>query len=191
MKRVRPASIELLNAQRAVKISMPELRSFAQRAIALVWPRKRANISLGDAVLIVIVSDKRMAELHEQFCGIAGPTDVLTFQHGEIVISALTAARQARVYRVSLAREIRLYILHGLLHLCGYDDTEPRARAAMRRLQKGLLALAIRLEKARSFERGSPRVNLRDAPAASSPGNGLNERGHRQRGGRIAGHRKK
>jgi probable rRNA maturation factor len=81
-----------------------------------------------------------MAELHKQFCGLAGPTDVLTFHHGEIVISAHTAARQARAFGNSVGDEIQLYLLHGLLHLAGFDDTEPRDRKKMHQLQQKLLA---------------------------------------------------
>jgi probable rRNA maturation factor len=85
-----------------------------------------------------------MAALHKEFCGLAGPTDVLTFQHGEIVISAETAARQARIFHSNLTAEIQLYLLHGLLHLAGFDDTAPDARKRMHQLQKKLLASALR-----------------------------------------------
>jgi len=84
-----------------------------------------------------------MAALHKEFCGLAGPTDVLTFQHGEIVISAETAARQARIFHSSLATEIQLYLLHGLLHLAGFDDVTTQQRKRMQRLQDKLLAAAI------------------------------------------------
>jgi probable rRNA maturation factor len=81
-----------------------------------------------------------MAELHKQFSGVSGPTDVLTFHHGEIVISAQTAVRQARIFGNSLCSEIQLYLLHGLLHLAGFDDVEPRQRKQMMRLQEKLWA---------------------------------------------------
>ena len=45
---------------------------------------------------VAIVSDRRIAEIHVDFMGIAGPTDVITFDHGDIVISAETAAQMAR-----------------------------------------------------------------------------------------------
>lgn len=85
-----------------------------------------------------------MAELHKRFCGAPGPTDVLTFHHGEIVISADTAARQARVFGNSLCGEIQMYLLHGLLHLAGFDDNEPRERKKMHQLQEKLLAILRR-----------------------------------------------
>ena len=83
-----------------------------------------------------------MAELHRRFIGIAGPTDVITFQHGEIFLSAETAERQAADYRTSLHDELRLYLVHGLLHLAGYDDRRPAERKRMERLQEKIVAQA-------------------------------------------------
>ena len=85
-----------------------------------------------------------MAALHKQFCGIPGPTDVLTFQHGEIVISADTAAMQARMFGTSVTAEIQLYVLHGLLHLAGFDDATPSKRRQMHQLQKRLMTTVLR-----------------------------------------------
>ncbi len=72
-----------------------------------------------------------MARLHRDFGGVPGPTDVITFQHGEIVISAETASRQARANRQPLPREIFRYIVHGLLHLNGHRDDTAAARRKM------------------------------------------------------------
>ena len=69
-----------------------------------------------------------------------GPTDVITFQHGEIFISAEMARRNARRFGNSLVRELRLYIVHGLLHLQGFDDREPRKARKMEALQRKILA---------------------------------------------------
>jgi probable rRNA maturation factor len=73
-----------------------------------------------------------MSQLHQRFLGIAGPTDVLTFElehdprgrvtAGEIVICVPEARRQARVRRITVERELFLYALHGMLHLSGFDD---------------------------------------------------------------------
>jgi probable rRNA maturation factor len=81
---------------------------------------------------LVIVNDARMSDLHEQFLGIAGPTDVLTFEvdhdprgrvtSGEVVVCLGEARRQARERKASVERELLLYALHGLLHLSGFDD---------------------------------------------------------------------
>ena len=93
---------------------------------------------------ILIVSDRRMAALHKEFCGITGATDVLTFQHGEIVISADTAATQARMFHTNVTAEIQLYVLHGLLHLAGFDDATPSKRRQMHQLQRKLMTTVLR-----------------------------------------------
>jgi probable rRNA maturation factor len=80
-----------------------------------------------------------MAELHWRFLQQRGPTDVITFQHGEIFVSTETARRQARRFATSLGRELRLYIAHGLLHLHGFDDKKRAAAAEMTRAQERLV----------------------------------------------------
>jgi probable rRNA maturation factor len=98
-------------------------------------------------IVVTIISDRQMARLHQRFSGVAGPTDVLTFHHGEIVISVETARRQARAFGSTTENELRLYILHGLLHLYGFDDRSARARAAMHQVQDQLLSDALRRER--------------------------------------------
>ncbi len=92
-----------------------------------------------EELTIALVSDRRMADLHVRFLGVAGPTDVITFQHGEIAISVDTASRQAKAFRTSVEHEIRLYIVHGMLHLHGFDDTTTEAARRMMRTQERLL----------------------------------------------------
>jgi len=91
---------------------------------------------------VVLVSDRRMAKLHEQFMSIAGPTDVLTFQHGEVVVSVETARENAARFGTSPEQEIRLYIVHGFLHLLGFDDISPKDAREMERLQAEVLQSA-------------------------------------------------
>ena len=142
MRRRTLPPIEVRNVQRTIRVSTDRLQRFANTACALVWKHKRprAEITSVPEITVLIVSDRRMAALHKEFCGLAVPTDVLTFQHGEIVISAETAVRQARMFHSNLACEIQLYLLHGLLHLAGFDDLATNQRRQMHRLQKKLLA---------------------------------------------------
>jgi probable rRNA maturation factor len=142
MRRRTPPPIEVRNVQRTIRVSTDRLQRFANTACALVWKHKqpRAEIVSVLEITVLIMSDRRMAVLHKKFCGLAGPTDVLTFPHGEIVISAETAARQARMFHCNLMAEIQLYLLHGLLHLAGFDDLAANPRRQMHRLQKKLLA---------------------------------------------------
>jgi rRNA maturation RNase YbeY len=81
-----------------------------------------------------------MASLHRRFLKQSGSTDVLTFQHGEIFISPETACRQARTFGNSLARELRLYVVHGLLHLHGLDDRSEADARRMKATQEKILA---------------------------------------------------
>jgi probable rRNA maturation factor len=94
-------------------------------------------------IFIWLVSDRRMALLHRKFLGQSGPTDVLTFQHGEIFISVDTARRQARAFENPLLRELKLYIVHGLLHLHGFDDQTPAEARRMRNAQEKILRCAL------------------------------------------------
>jgi probable rRNA maturation factor len=145
MKLPSPPLITIRNVQRSVLFSTPKLQRFVGIACKLVWQTKRpkSEIASLNRIHILIVSDRRMAALHKEFCGITGATDVLTFQHGEIVISAETAARQARIFHSNLMAEIQLYLLHGLLHLAGFDDVTAHQQQRMQRLQSKLLATAI------------------------------------------------
>jgi probable rRNA maturation factor len=133
--------IVVSNRQRAVRVDLADLQAFAMAALAacLKTPARKSDL-LGrlEQVDVVLVSDKRITEIHRRFLSDATPTDVITFQHGEIVISVETAKRQARLFRTSVQHELRLYLAHGLLHLHGYEDKTSRGAATMKRLQEKL-----------------------------------------------------
>lgn len=132
------ATITVQNLQKRVRIKVRSLEELAVKALGscleLSAPQKSGLIGLPE-VSVAIVSDRRMAALHEKFMNQAGPTDVLTFDHGEIVISADTASRNAQVFRNPVARELLLYVVHGLLHLHGFDDGTPADRRKMEKAQ--------------------------------------------------------
>lgn len=129
----------IVNLQRKVKLEARDYAGFLAEAIAAIEEAEG-----GDAA-VAFVSDRRMRELNKIFRGKDATTDVLSFPHeadefeqadqrflGDIVISAEEAARQAEENGLSLEAEIKQLILHGLLHLCGYDheadDGEMNAR---------------------------------------------------------------
>jgi probable rRNA maturation factor len=135
-------AIAVRNRQRGVDVELPDLQCFAGLALSecLKLPgRKGGVLSRLEEIDVVLVSDRRMAELHQRFLDEPGPTDVITFQHGEIVIGAETAERQARAFRTSMDLELRLYIAHGLLHLRGFDDKTAAGAAEMKRVQEKLV----------------------------------------------------
>ena len=89
---------------------------------------------------VALVDDETSARVHKDFMDIDGPTDVITFHHGEIVIGAAVALRQASEYGEPLPREILRYFIHGLLHLAGHEDADPTERAAMEAAQETIVA---------------------------------------------------
>ena len=134
--------IQVRNLQRKIPVNVAELQQFAVKILRLcsqLRKEKRTDLSKLRDIFVWLISDRRMSRLHRQFLGKTGPTDVLTFQHGEIFISVETAKRHARAFGNSLVRELQLYIIHGLLHLHGFDDrTEPGARR-MEKMQAKIL----------------------------------------------------
>ena len=129
--------IAVLNRQRAQAVDLCSLTRFAQRALEKVETVER--IALPADIGVALVSDRRIAAIHLRFMQTAGSTDVITFQHGEIVISVETAHRQARHLGKEPFDELCLYLLHGLLHLAGYDDATASASREMNRLQRRLM----------------------------------------------------
>ena len=135
--------ISLHNRQRKVRVDFPWLRRFAPVALsACLRHPAHAKTPLPHLpeVEVTLVSDETIARVHRDFMDIPGATDVITFDHGEIVISAETAQANAAQYGRSLQEELALYIVHGLLHLNGHEDKEPATAARMHRLQESILA---------------------------------------------------
>ena len=132
------------NLQRKIDVDVLELRGFAAKAVQQtlrLQTQKRTDLRKLSKVFVWLISDRRMALLHRKFLGQSGPTDVLTFQHGEIFISAETARRNARAFGNSLVRELKLYIVHGLLHLHGFDDRTPGEADKMKSTQEKILRI--------------------------------------------------
>ena len=87
-----------------------------------------------------LVDDDTSDRVHREFMNIEGATDVITFHHGEIVIGAEVAHRQASEYGEPPAREILRYLVHGILHLAGHEDENDSDRARMEQAQESILA---------------------------------------------------
>lgn len=139
-------AISVRNRQRSVGVDIASLERFARKALDYSLRHKKrgaTELMRLHAISVLLVSDRRMAELHRRFLGKRGPTDVLSFEHGEIVVSVETAVRNARRFRSSLGKELRLYIVHGLLHLHGFDDRTPADAQKMEATQKRILSRAM------------------------------------------------
>lgn len=113
-----------------------------QQAIPLclqVLRHKDAPLASLAEIEVSLIDDGTIAEVHAQFLDDPTPTDVITFHHGEILISLDTALRQAAVHGHIYEREVALYLVHGLLHLAGWNDLEPCERAEMHEHQNRIL----------------------------------------------------
>jgi probable rRNA maturation factor len=112
---------------------------------------KLAGVRRG-ALSVAIVDDTQMARLHRRYLNVPGTTDVLSFDlrddqagaevQGELVLCFDEAVRQSRRRGHKARLELLLYAVHGLLHLLGWDDRDPRAAAAMHRREDELLTAA-------------------------------------------------
>ena len=111
--------IEVVNRQRRLQMDTQVWSNFAAKALAAIGKSE-------SSATIAFVSDKKIRELNRQFRGIDKATDVLSFPSdgpdlGDIAVSVDTAATQAKENGLKLDEEIAQLILHGLLHLSGYD----------------------------------------------------------------------
>jgi probable rRNA maturation factor len=101
---------------------------------------------------LILVRDAKMARFHREFMGLAGTTDVMSFDlsdsprriEGEIYICLDQARRQARFYRVPIYKEVARLAAHGILHLAGFDDATAKGRETMRKLEDKCLLAAER-----------------------------------------------
>ena len=135
-------SISVRNRQRKISVNVSELEKFAENALKRCLQLKkgeRTDLRKLNAVSVWIISDRRISRLHLQFFGDGSPTDVVTFHDGEIFISVETTRRNASRYGNSLMSEIKLCIVHGLLHLHGFDDQDPADLRRMKNTQERIL----------------------------------------------------
>ena len=112
--------IEVVNRQRRVKIDTNAWAEFGAKALEAIGNSE-------SSATIAFVSDKSIRKINQQFRGVDKATDVLSFPAdepnnlGDVAVSVETAARQAKENQLSFDNEIAQLILHGLLHLSGYD----------------------------------------------------------------------
>jgi len=108
---------------------------------------------------IAFLTDKAIARIHADFLEDPTTTDVITFEGnaklgsaGEICVSADTAAHYATEHDHNFSEELTLYVIHGWLHLAGYDDLKPAKKRLMRAAEKRAMTL---LTKAKNLPRFS------------------------------------
>lgn len=141
---------EVIVGDHQSKVQLPErtltiLEEGGAKAVGLIV---QTEMAVGDAPLaslecveIALVDDETSDRVHKQFMGIDGATDVITFEHGEIVIGVEVARRQAVEYGEPELRELLRYLIHGLLHLAGHEDGDDADRKVMEEAQERLVAM--------------------------------------------------
>lgn len=133
-------SVEVVNRQTTVRTSTAWLEKVTRKAIA-VLEVEAAEIT------VAVVDDAEIAELHSKWMNLPDPTDVLTFDlsgcdgdfAGDIVVSAETARRVAKEVDWQAREELAYYVVHGLLHLAGFNDGTPGERRRMRRKEQEVM----------------------------------------------------
>lgn len=133
--------IDFRNEQRTLPIDESRLRQ------AIEFVLRQAGV-LRAEISLAIVDDPSMHALNRRYLNHDEPTDVLSFVlesgegslDGEIIVSADTAAATAPRYGWSPEDELLLYVIHGALHLVGYDDLNAAALSEMRREERACLA---------------------------------------------------
>ncbi len=138
--------VQIANRQRKVMVDCSRLRKITEFVLKLMQLRE-AEIS------IVLFSDRGIQQLNKNYLGRNRPTDVLAFSQregddigtypaclGDVIISTESAARQAEEKGLSFNQELDLLLVHGILHLLGYDHLQSFQEAAkMEKMQKKLL----------------------------------------------------
>lgn|GEM_PF-315778 len=159
-----------------------QLPALARGALSRFLKRAQKAAALEGEVTVLLADDARLKELNRTFRGKNKPTDVLSFPAakngegfaGDLAISLETAARQAAEHRHALEDEVRILMLHGVLHLAGYDHEtdkgEMRALEAELRAQLkmpvGLIERTLDPEKKSSVAKKTV-ANARNAKKAS------------------------
>ncbi|MDZ4184052.1 MAG: rRNA maturation RNase YbeY [Desulfuromonadales bacterium] len=146
-------NIQIENRQRQQKISIPQLRKVARKILSVS--------GCPDAELsILIVGDRRIRQINRDYLQRDKSTNVISFAQqegevlggsglllGDVVISAATAARDAAEAGVPFVSELYFLLLHGILHLLGYDHERSGAAEAVRmETREGEIFAALRSE---------------------------------------------
>lgn len=125
------------NLQNTVVFDTEKIKDISKRLLKYLGKTKDLSIAF--------VDDKKIIELNKRYRKKDSVTDVLSFgMHkanllGDVVISVDTAKRNSFIYHSTLDEELILYIIHGILHLSGYDDATARDRRVMEKKQRELL----------------------------------------------------
>ncbi len=135
--------ISIYQRQRKHRVDLAALRKRVRAALPLCLQASRNDsvpLKLLPEVEATILNDGEIARIHSEFMDDPTPTDVITFHHGEILVSADTAALRGPEHGHDITTELLLYLIHGLLHLAGWEDHVEAERAEMHKIQDHILS---------------------------------------------------
>ncbi|MBM3248675.1 MAG: rRNA maturation RNase YbeY [Candidatus Omnitrophica bacterium] len=135
--------LRIINLQNKIPIPNKKIQGKTKKILKLL-NKVAVNLS------VVFVNDNFIKKLNKEFLRKNQPTDVMAFDLketkypinsiiGEIVISTETAIRNSRIYKTNQSEELLLYIIHGVLHLCGFDDRTKEQIKRMRNQEQYIL----------------------------------------------------
>jgi probable rRNA maturation factor len=122
-------------------------------------------------VALLLTGDREIGRLHAEFLGDPSPTDVISFavdDGAEIVVSVDTARRVAKQKGHAARAEVALYVVHGLLHVMGWDDVRPRLREQMRAAEAAIMRSLGLAYAPVDVAAAAPRPKRRAAPKRRS-----------------------
>ncbi len=135
--------ITIKNLQKKIPVSPERIKKAVLDTLAAEGVRRPCRIN------VCFTGDKEIKKLNYRYLKVNGPTDVLAFDmsaggrdgmRAEIIVSADTAIRNAAVFKTLPIYEACLYVVHGLLHILGYNDRSPKARKRMQRKAERILS---------------------------------------------------
>ena len=132
MKKKGQTKIHLLNQQNQYRLPLKQLTR-QLNYLAHLEPLPHSEINF------IFLTAKAISTLNRRYLNHSGPTDVITFQHGEIFICPAIAYRQSKKHQLTFARELLLYAIHGWLHLHGFNDKTSSQSRLMHLYQNQLL----------------------------------------------------
>jgi probable rRNA maturation factor len=143
--------ILIKNQQKIIKLNQKKIEGIIKKVLQYLKVDEETEIS------VLFTDDKFIRSLNNKYRGIDKPTDVLSFSLqegaikspevesdkllGDIIISAETAQRQADNLNHSLEKELRVLLIHGLLHLTGYDHKKDKDYKSMREKESEILKI--------------------------------------------------
>lgn len=135
--------ISVNNLQNKVRINPNGVKKIILKTLSLKEIKKNGEITIS------FVKDSTIKGLNLRYLKKNNPTDVLAFDmagqpgsnniFADIVVSTDTALRNARIFKTTAFYELNLYVIHGLLHLLGYDDRTKKDKLIMRKKEESLL----------------------------------------------------